>query len=138
MLFFFFLIIRRPPRSTRTDTLFPYTTLFRSDRLESDRTLLSSYSSESELQSTYSERLMLVEESVKSAQVGIDSQRGSLTSLLAHATDRELAGQAVDKRPLENIGEAHRPLGEQQVALQRREADKIGRASWREEGCQYG
>src|SRR3546814_13341841 len=27
---FFFLILRRPPRSTRTDTLFPYTTLFRS------------------------------------------------------------------------------------------------------------
>src|SRR3546814_14521033 len=26
---FFFLMIRRPPRSTRTDTLFPYTTLFR-------------------------------------------------------------------------------------------------------------
>src|SRR3546814_10758291 len=32
MMFFlcFFLMIRRPPRSTRTDTLFPYTTLFRS------------------------------------------------------------------------------------------------------------
>src|SRR3546814_7321489 len=33
MLYFdwlFFLMIRRPPRSTRTDTLFPYTTLFRS------------------------------------------------------------------------------------------------------------
>src|SRR3546814_20375869 len=28
--FFFFLMIRRPPVSTRTDTLFPYTTLFRS------------------------------------------------------------------------------------------------------------
>src|SRR3546814_4848286 len=28
---FFFLMIRRPPRSTRTDTLFPYTTLFRSN-----------------------------------------------------------------------------------------------------------
>src|SRR3546814_5232721 len=27
---FFCLILRRPPRSTRTDTLFPYTTLFRS------------------------------------------------------------------------------------------------------------
>src|SRR3546814_3065272 len=27
---FFFLMRRRPPRSTRTDTLFPYTTLFRS------------------------------------------------------------------------------------------------------------
>src|SRR3546814_12251430 len=30
MLCFFFLMIRRPPRSTLTDTLFPYTTLFRS------------------------------------------------------------------------------------------------------------
>src|SRR3546814_2975969 len=29
-MFLFFLRIRRPPRSTRTDTLFPYTTLFRS------------------------------------------------------------------------------------------------------------
>src|SRR3546814_6346483 len=29
MVFFFFLMIRRPPRPTRTDTLFPYTTLFR-------------------------------------------------------------------------------------------------------------
>src|SRR3546814_5651618 len=30
---FFFLMIRRPPISTRTDTLFPYTTLFRSPSL---------------------------------------------------------------------------------------------------------
>src|SRR3546814_8202865 len=30
MCIIFFLMIRRPPRSTRTDTLFPYTTLFRS------------------------------------------------------------------------------------------------------------
>src|SRR3546814_11909750 len=28
---FFFLMRRRPPRSKRTDTLFPYTTLFRSE-----------------------------------------------------------------------------------------------------------
>src|SRR3546814_8696139 len=31
---FVFLMIRRPPRSTRTDTLFPYTTLFRSASLD--------------------------------------------------------------------------------------------------------
>src|SRR3546814_19915122 len=30
LLFFFYLMIRRPPRSTLTDTLLPYTTLFRS------------------------------------------------------------------------------------------------------------
>src|SRR3546814_7706249 len=33
----FFLMIRRPPRSTRTDTLFPYTTLFRSDHHRADQ-----------------------------------------------------------------------------------------------------
>src|SRR3546814_21140726 len=31
---FVFLMIRRPPRATRTDTLFPYTTLFRSGMME--------------------------------------------------------------------------------------------------------
>src|SRR3546814_18483390 len=34
---FFFLMIRRPPRSTRTDTLFPYTTLFRSPAVHDRR-----------------------------------------------------------------------------------------------------
>src|SRR3546814_8757518 len=37
MYLFFFLMIRRPPRSTRTDTLFPYTTLFRSHDREIER-----------------------------------------------------------------------------------------------------
>src|SRR3546814_12095999 len=35
--FSFFLMIRRPPGSTRTDTLFPYTTLFRSLWIASQR-----------------------------------------------------------------------------------------------------
>src|SRR3546814_8599473 len=35
-------MIRRPPRSTRTDTLFPYTTLFRSTSLSWSRTWLTS------------------------------------------------------------------------------------------------
>src|SRR3546814_13838405 len=33
---YFLLMIRRPPRSTRTDTLFPYTTLFRSHRVRAE------------------------------------------------------------------------------------------------------
>src|SRR3546814_12861473 len=39
---FFFLMIRRPPRSTRTDTLFPYTTLFRSYELRREHRLFDS------------------------------------------------------------------------------------------------
>src|SRR3546814_11099498 len=39
---FVLLMIRRPPRSTRTDTLFPYTTLFRSgNEVETDGGILS-------------------------------------------------------------------------------------------------
>src|SRR3546814_5972023 len=37
MSYYCFLMIRRPPRSTRTDTLFPYTTLCRSRELEDRR-----------------------------------------------------------------------------------------------------
>src|SRR3546814_4897290 len=37
-----FVMIRRPPRSTRTDTLFPYTTLFRSPRRSPDGSACSS------------------------------------------------------------------------------------------------
>src|SRR3546814_13308829 len=40
LLICFFLMIRRPPRSTRTDTLFPYTTLFRSARSRRSQRLL--------------------------------------------------------------------------------------------------
>src|SRR3546814_1789385 len=44
-------MIRRPPRSTRTDTLFPYTTLFRSgaraSRTSPPRTFITSANSES-------------------------------------------------------------------------------------------
>src|SRR3546814_8201133 len=42
MMFVFFLMIRLPPRSTRTDTLFPYTTLFRSLGQQSHRRTQSS------------------------------------------------------------------------------------------------
>src|SRR3546814_9749913 len=40
MCYFFFLMIRRPPISTRTDTLFPYTTLFRSKTPEDARAIV--------------------------------------------------------------------------------------------------
>src|SRR3546814_10906406 len=36
-------MIRRPPRSTRTDTLFPYTTLFRSNIQYSGKTLVRGF-----------------------------------------------------------------------------------------------
>src|SRR3546814_11551008 len=43
----FFFMIRRPPRSTRTDTLFPYTTLFRSFVDKVDATMIGAHPDQS-------------------------------------------------------------------------------------------
>src|SRR3546814_10527115 len=56
LVFLFFLMIRRPPRSTRTDTRFPYTTLFRS----STAYLYSSYDEECEAQPTARDKIMIL------------------------------------------------------------------------------
>src|SRR3546814_16139589 len=58
---FFFLMIRRPPRSTRTDTLFPYTTLFRSldraEAVEARRLLVEAEQDRRRLQGNRGERV---------------------------------------------------------------------------------
>src|SRR3546814_2095215 len=54
-------MIRRPPRSTRTDTLFPYTTLFRSARwaaIRTDRMVFTDVSTEKVSASSHSCRVV--------------------------------------------------------------------------------
>src|SRR3546814_5805637 len=86
--FFFFLMVRRPPRSTRTDTLFPYTTLFRSSakgdsgcdrpRRRGRRKLFDDQSLfESLHQSTFGIRFFLRECTL----VGVRQQRDGITSV---------------------------------------------------------
>src|SRR3546814_21018167 len=58
--FFFFLMIRRPPRSTRTDTLFPYTTRFRSEGGQGKRSFTGSNSGPQERHRRISEFLPFV------------------------------------------------------------------------------
>src|SRR3546814_3264216 len=50
---FFFVKIRRPPRSTRTDTLFPYTTLFRSLSPKSRNADTETITNQTDLQSEF-------------------------------------------------------------------------------------
>src|SRR3546814_19205345 len=54
---FFFFMIRRPPSSTRPDTLFPYTTLFRSDGLAHHRAIALSGIRESQERRLYVHQL---------------------------------------------------------------------------------
>src|SRR3546814_15410890 len=62
---FFFLMLRRPPRSTLTDTLFPYTTLFRSARSSVKYDLLGKVSEATDLlRQTVAEILSGIEPSI--------------------------------------------------------------------------
>src|SRR3546814_17400947 len=66
---FFFLMIRRPPRSTRTDTLFPYTTLFRSDEVRKDRNLASKAKSAVKRPSKAEQRAEMMEQILDTAEL---------------------------------------------------------------------
>src|SRR3546814_11634861 len=95
---FFFLMIRRPPRSTRTDTLFPYTTRFRST-LSGARDIPFS-------------ALMLSQANVRRVKAGVSidglaadiERRGLLQSLTVRA-QRDEEGNETGR--FEEIGRAH-------------------------------
>src|SRR3546814_4339955 len=81
-------MIRRPPRSTRTDTLFPYTTLFRSYQSVSANPCISlclnaSVSSESAAcQCGFNSRITLIPRSVKTISIRSEEHTSELQSLM--------------------------------------------------------
>src|SRR3546814_20029411 len=118
--FLFFLIMRRPPRSTRTDTLFPYTTLFRSLALPGHA----------------AERVPQPGLAVLELPFGFDPGRDR--------AGRDLAVAAVggDETP-EPVAQTRRVVHSQHVqrfdhAPHRCRVDQIGRAAGGESVCRYG
>src|SRR3546814_17668396 len=111
VLLFFFLMIRRPPRSTRTDTRFPYTTLFRS---VPDRHLAD-----------------LPRRPLRVGPVGDRRRR--------QAAPRLGRGGADVHRPVQAGRLPARPVGHpgEEPGLFRGQPEEIGRASCRERVCQY-
>src|SRR3546814_12027460 len=118
--FFFFLMIRRPPRSTRTDTLFPYTTLFRSAH-ERPRASLDPTSSD-----------------LAGCRLGawtLDTELGRGGMAVVYRAERVdgMARQqaAVKILTLGALGATGRERFQREATIQN------GRASCRERGCQY-
>src|SRR3546814_15011737 len=99
----FFLRIRRPPRSTRTDTLFPYTTLFRSIRL--DGTEIGQMPAKGFGRSPFRPRIQMV------FQDATDSLNPRYTAFAAIADPiqrlKPLSRAALKARVGEQIGRAH-------------------------------
>src|SRR3546814_13362885 len=106
-------MIRRPPRSTRTDTLFPYTTLFRSRIALA--TLVDVEHEAVEVRAMLACKRQRVEERIH--QIGLA------------AADAAPHVQTIDRGPRLTAEPAARRRGDQLVT--------IGRASGRERVCQY-
>src|SRR3546814_13660391 len=117
-------MIRRPPRSTRTDTLFPYTTLFRSEVYLKDDAALDEYLVENGVAAT-----ML--ETTGGARSGED-----LRHLVNHARRMRTLMHYVPRRYDPVIIEALAMDGALDPQATRDDR-QIGRASCRERVCQY-
>src|SRR3546814_16331265 len=95
----FFFMIRRPPRSTRTDTLFPYTTLFRSRQLP-DRRHVQAFAERALVRGAVAEEA----EADLVGPAGLDAQPGASGERQPAADDRGFADQ-----PLARVGQVTRP-----------------------------
>src|SRR3546814_11575762 len=133
-----FLMIRRPPISTRTDTLFPYTTLFRSDRGLAGRIgdVLASVEQIADRQADARAACptVIAHEIALLAKIGeqpqVERRERSEAKLL-----RRARRPGIDRRRALPVGvESHaQPV----VRIARTHLDTIGRAACRERVCQY-
>ena len=94
------------------------------EQAKRDNVLLTSYDSEEALERSYRERFDLLEQTLTTARMGMESQEKSLSDLLAHAAGLERAGKKVPDAIVQSIGTARRQVQEQRAYLERREAEK--------------
>src|SRR3546814_13209783 len=113
-------MIRRPPRSTRTDTLFPYTTLFRSDRHQVAR-----------LFEAPADRMLARAARAAEVAEAFIAQIGALIDAERPIDDERRGRHAIVERG--RIDEGLDRRARLAFGLGRAE---IGRASWRERVCQ--
>lgn len=89
----------------------------------SEEAMLSSYATESDLRAAYDERISLLKQTLESTDVGMKALRGSLASLLAEASESELANRGVDKKRAGTIRNLHNELVKQQVFQKNRQVE---------------
>src|SRR3546814_20339666 len=131
---FFFLMIRRPPRSTRTDTLFTYTTLFRSSFANAP---------EADLYGAEVEMLKYVPLGGMTGSGFLSTRRLVLSANYTYSKSKLKVGPDDTVRtplftgPAAGLFHDGDPLTGQSDHLVHFQYGKIGGASGRERGCQY-
>lgn len=86
-------------------------------RKRRDRAMAESYATEQDLRNSFQERIVLLDETVKASQLGIEGRRQALLSLLRKAGEAELGSQKVPKVLADNIRNQHVELLHQQETL---------------------
>jgi len=82
-----------------------------------DRAMTESYATEEDLRKSFQERIVLLDETVKASQLGIEGRRQTVLSLLRKAGESELNGKPVGSGLAENIRGQHDELLHQQEVL---------------------
>jgi hypothetical protein len=93
-------------------------------RVRRDLAMVESYQTEADLRRAFNERIVLVEESIKTSVLGEGNLRRGLVGLLDRAADLELGGKPVPVPLRTDIVSRHADLGRQQQILQAQRADR--------------
>lgn len=94
-------------------------------RVRRDLAMVESYATEADLRRAFGERIVLVEESIKTSVLGEANLRRGLVSLLDRAANLELGGKPVPRPLQEDIVRRHADLGRQRQILADQRADRM-------------
>ena len=84
---------------------------------QTEEAMIASFQNEEELKRSFKVRTELLQQTLNAIEAGIGSQRASLASLLADASEAELAGKPVNVKQARSIGELHVEMAKRQQML---------------------
>ncbi|MFD1299140.1 MULTISPECIES: hypothetical protein [Lysobacter] len=93
-------------------------------RKRRDHAMAESYATEQDLRNSFQERIVLLDETVKASQLGIEGRRQTLLSLLRKAGEAELSSKPVGKVLADNIRNQHDELLHQQATLKQQQLER--------------
>lgn len=94
-------------------------------RARREKAMAESYATEEDLRRAYQHRIVLLDETVKASELGIQGLRQSLLTLLRRASETELAGKPVAKALAGNIQGQHQELLRQQDMLAQQRLERV-------------
>jgi hypothetical protein len=93
---------------------------------QTEEAMIASFQNEDELKRSFKIRTELLQQTLDAIEAGIGSQRASLASLLADASEAELGGKPVNAKQASSIRELHVEMAKQQQMLVLKQSELVG------------